>query len=294
MYALNIQTHLIYENRAGIREIAKAGKPFPRGLSLMKVALVSNSYDSASGEIVFFKSMEDALEQEGIETEICSVPTPSPETILGRINSCLRFPAWAGTRLRVGRIRDADVLHLLNASLAPAFIGEKRFRKIATVTHSQQTYLSLSPPANALSRLAESSYLASMRPFERSAFSSFDRITTPNVFQSRSLSEHFSLPGAAVKTIPLGVDVKKYSGIQKEDLKSALGVDYIILFVGRLHERYKGISYLLKAVSGLNDLSFRLLVAGDGPERGYYESLVRSLGLSGKVSFLGQIGRAHV
>jgi glycosyltransferase involved in cell wall biosynthesis len=68
-----------------------------------------------------------------------------------------------------------------------------------------------------------------------------------------------------------------------------------VLAAGRLVEQ-KGLDTLIRAYAaaapGLGGR--KLLLAGDGPERGRLESLAGSLGLNGNVVFLGSVGRARV
>lgn len=58
----------------------------------------------------------------------------------------------------------------------------------------------------------------------------------------------------------------------------------VVLFLGRLHEA-KAVDILLKAFAEVPDAF--LWVAGEGPERAALEALSASLGLSGRVRFLG-------
>lgn len=75
--------------------------------------------------------------------------------------------------------------------------------------------------------------------------------------------------------IPPGIDLPEGEG--KEG-------DYI-LFVGRLVGT-KGIPYLIKAMSQVEG---RLMIVGDGPERGHLESMVGREGLEAKVTFTGKV-----
>ena len=58
-----------------------------------------------------------------------------------------------------------------------------------------------------------------------------------------------------------------------------------LIFVGR-HRYYKGLDTLIRAMPRLNA---RLLVGGDGPMRGTWQSLSEELGVADRVQFLGEI-----
>lgn len=61
-----------------------------------------------------------------------------------------------------------------------------------------------------------------------------------------------------------------------------------LLFVGR-HRYYKGLDVLLRA---MQQIPASLLVVGDGPMRPAWEMLSRSLGLTARVRFLGEVDEA--
>lgn len=65
------------------------------------------------------------------------------------------------------------------------------------------------------------------------------------------------------------------------------GNELVIGFAGRLHYR-KGVAFLLDCVQRMST-PFRLLIAGDGPERERIETLVRERGLTDKVDLLGRV-----
>jgi glycosyltransferase involved in cell wall biosynthesis len=68
-----------------------------------------------------------------------------------------------------------------------------------------------------------------------------------------------------------------------------------LLFVGRLVER-KGCEYAIRAVAQLRDAGrkAKLVVVGDGPERGALESLAGSLDVAGSVEFAGMLPSSAV
>jgi len=66
-------------------------------------------------------------------------------------------------------------------------------------------------------------------------------------------------------------------------------------YVGRLVAE-KGVTVLLQSAKELVDAgySFRLKIIGDGPERSKLENMVNSLGLEGRVNFLGSLTGEHL
>lgn len=75
---------------------------------------------------------------------------------------------------------------------------------------------------------------------------------------------------------------------QRSALRGEFGLDGpTALFVGRLVETFKGIEGLLRAVALVPGL--RLLMAGEGPDRGAYEALATQLELGDRARFLGNL-----
>ncbi|MFA7087799.1 MAG: glycosyltransferase, partial [Patescibacteria group bacterium] len=64
-----------------------------------------------------------------------------------------------------------------------------------------------------------------------------------------------------------------------------------LLFVGGLDTAhyFKGVDILLKSLSGITSRPWRLLIAGEGDRRPYYESLAVKLNLEKKVEFRGKL-----
>jgi glycosyltransferase involved in cell wall biosynthesis len=72
--------------------------------------------------------------------------------------------------------------------------------------------------------------------------------------------------------------------------KRKLGIvdnEFTIGFVGRL-VKLKGCEYLIRALPYLN-FPYKVIIAGDGPERKKLEDLVKKIGVSDKVIFLGYV-----
>ncbi len=94
-----------------------------------------------------------------------------------------------------------------------------------------------------------------------------------------------------LEVIPMGVDLHLFSGKKKLDVKRRYGIKgKLILSVGRLAEK-KGLTYLISALHLLKNKfpDIRLLIIGDGPEKGNLMRQVNSLGLGNRVIFTGKI-----
>ena len=72
-------------------------------------------------------------------------------------------------------------------------------------------------------------------------------------------------------------------------------LDHPYLLCIAMHNEKKGLDVLLRAFALIQGvLLYKLVLVGDGPLRGYLESLALSLGIQHKVEFLGLQGRAQV
>ncbi len=122
--------------------------------------------------------------------------------------------------------------------------------------------------------------------------SKMDRIivTSPNMKESSACLKPFL---ARVEVVPLFVDVEHfrcYQDNKREELLERIGTDNeakIILYVGRFG-RYKGLDYLVKAMTLLPD-NYYLVLIGNGPERDKIEALVSELNLTQRVLRLDHV-----
>lgn len=95
------------------------------------------------------------------------------------------------------------------------------------------------------------------------------------------------IPASAVTVLRNGVDLALFhpQGRSEARARLALGGN-ILLSVGHLIER-KGHDLILRAMPDLPD--FRLLIAGEGPDRAALEALAIGLGIAQRVTFLGGV-----
>jgi glycogen(starch) synthase len=95
----------------------------------------------------------------------------------------------------------------------------------------------------------------------------------------RDLATAFD-PSVRISIIPNGVDLERFS-IPDRSWTSAC-----ILSVGRVVYQ-KGFDIALRALAGLKDLEWEWRIAGDGPQMGALQALIKDNGLQERVHFLG-------
>jgi glycosyltransferase involved in cell wall biosynthesis len=109
----------------------------------------------------------------------------------------------------------------------------------------------------------------------------------------------FDAPVSSIGRIYNGVDVARYAGeasvAEVERIRASLGIgreEILIVTVGRLTAQ-KGLSDLVIAFGKASPSlpSARLLIAGEGPERGRLQEIIASLQLGGRVRLLGNVER---
>ncbi|MEO6914156.1 MAG: glycosyltransferase [Candidatus Baltobacteraceae bacterium] len=97
-----------------------------------------------------------------------------------------------------------------------------------------------------------------------------------------------------IEVMPSGIDLEFFSsGVRREHIRRASGAfpgSRMLLFISRL-AREKNADLLLRAIALTPDPSLHLVLGGEGPERESLEAMARDLGIAGRVSFLGPVGR---
>jgi glycosyltransferase involved in cell wall biosynthesis len=100
------------------------------------------------------------------------------------------------------------------------------------------------------------------------------------------------LPLTHLTSVPTGIDLERFAPGDKAAARSALGLDpdgFYVGIVGTLRS-WKGHTYLLEALQILlpDHPSLNLLIVGDGPQRENLEKKLADLGLTDRVSLVGQ------
>jgi glycosyltransferase involved in cell wall biosynthesis len=99
-------------------------------------------------------------------------------------------------------------------------------------------------------------------------------------------------PEARTLVLRNGVDLKRFTPVDRVAARAALGVEgFVLLSVGSLIAR-KGHELTIEALTRHRDCT--LLIAGQGPMRGELEALAHRLGVADRVRFLGEIPHAEL
>lgn len=97
------------------------------------------------------------------------------------------------------------------------------------------------------------------------------------------------------EVLHLALETREPCGAVDRGLVAALGSGYL-LTVGRMaqNERYKGHDEVLEALAGfaVGSASVELVIAGDGDDRSRLQAKAVSLGLNGRVNFVGFVNEA--
>lgn len=135
--------------------------------------------------------------------------------------------------------------------------------------------------------------------FNRALTGFFDSFIAISRGMEKSLRLRERVPGNKIRLIYNGIDVESISSIHgdKESLKRSLSLpeDIPVLgTVGRLVPE-KQYPLLLESLYHLkrDGLRYFAFIAGDGPQRGYLEGLIRSMGLEERVHLLGERADVH-
>jgi len=132
------------------------------------------------------------------------------------------------------------------------------------------------------------------RPYLRPILRRMDAHIAVAEVQKRQLVDREGLPEENIRVIYNGVDTRAFrpaAGGERLTPRRALGLsetDVVLMSVGSL-KPIKGIDVLLRSVAPVMQAHARakLVVVGDGPDRGALQLLARELGVADRVQFAG-------
>ena len=147
--------------------------------------------------------------------------------------------------------------------------------KLALTEHGRHYPDVVSPPRRAVNRLA----------LDRLA----DAVNACCAFSARALSRTDGFRGNRIDIIRNGIDPERYPPSDRAALKHKLGLDptrRVLVHVAR-HHPVKDQATLIRGFARAELPDVDLVLVGDGPLRDDLESLARSLGVAGRVQFVG-------
>jgi glycosyltransferase involved in cell wall biosynthesis len=104
-----------------------------------------------------------------------------------------------------------------------------------------------------------------LKKAKQAFFASFDRLVALNLAQYKMIKKITN----KVEYIPNGInnEFEKDVGLENEFRRSfsILKSDFVVLYVGRMFDRQKNVSVLIKAFKSIKDERLKLLLIGDGP-----------------------------
>lgn len=128
--------------------------------------------------------------------------------------------------------------------------------------------------------------------FMRASRSTINRIIAVSNATKENLTAKAGIKDNKIQVLYNFVDLKKFNGDNitwnVESEKEKLGIkkdEFVIGFVGRL-AKIKGCEYLIKVLPYLN-FPYRVLIAGNGPEKEKLEKLAVKLKIAERILFLG-------
>lgn len=110
-----------------------------------------------------------------------------------------------------------------------------------------------------------------------------DQLVCVNSSMQQALIDYYHCPRKILSVIPNGVS-EEFTDLP---LKQNYSEPIKFIFIGNLTKN-KSVDVLLKTLESLDGINFQFNIIGSGPEEQYLKNLSDSLGITGKVYFLGQ------
>ena len=116
------------------------------------------------------------------------------------------------------------------------------------------------------------------------------RVVTTGAALGEQLIRDNGLDAARVDSVPTGIDTATFAPLSRAAARRELGLPDAAPLAGIVAtlRSWKGHRYLVDAMPRLRRRDARLVIVGDGPQRGALEAQVAQLGLGERVLFAGQ------
>jgi glycosyltransferase involved in cell wall biosynthesis len=127
-----------------------------------------------------------------------------------------------------------------------------------------------------------------LNALERTAFSGVDLLLPVDEGQAAVLEGAFGVPKERVRVIRNAVDADEVARAGESPAPAARCDTFL---VPRRLVRKNGVAFAIRALARPEAAAFRLLIAGDGPERRGLRALARASGVAERVRFYGPVPR---
>ena len=132
---------------------------------------------------------------------------------------------------------------------------------------------------------------ARMRHMKQWAFGSSARVLAISRFARDTVRQVYDVPASRTAMVAPGIEPMRFSGAASVPRWPQRTSGPTLLTLGRLDpsQRYKGYDRVIRLTAALaaDFPGVRCLIAGDGPDREWLESIARALGVSARVEFRG-------
>ena len=131
----------------------------------------------------------------------------------------------------------------------------------------------------------------SLDRIKRNFFESFDLCVGLNMEQYRAIKEYTDKAAYIPNGIEKPISVNER---QRKRIMERYGIgsgDFVVLNIGRMFERQKNVSTLIKAFMRTKEDKMKLVLVGTGPDQAYYKSLAAS---DGRIIFLGTLSEEEL
>jgi glycosyltransferase involved in cell wall biosynthesis len=271
----------------------------------MKV-LYHHRIGSKDGQFVHIAELVQALEQEGAEVVVVGPRSVEQQSFGGETGFVSVLKKWMPRAVYevlelaysvhdYRRLRRAIIKH------RPDVIYERYNLFFVSGPWARRRYgvpllLEVNAPLlDERSRYGGIALPALARWSERLAWRGADQVFTVTSVLAERIGQE-GVPERNIRVTPNGIDPQQFAALPgRDEAKRRLGLDgrLVLGFTGFVRE-WHGLESILDLMAEHPDLNLHLLLVGDGPARPELEDRARELGLSGRVTFTGVVGREQV
>ena len=249
----------------------------------MKIAQVCHRYYPSYGGIQnHVKNISEKLVKKGFEVEVLTT-NPSKKLLkIEMINGVVikRFRSWAPNKTYYlsrdmknylsDNSDDYEIIHAHNYHAFPALYAAQAKNKNRFI---------FSPHYHGRGHTFFTNIL--LKPYKflgKRIFEKADKIVCVSNHEKKLIMNHFKIDNRKIEVIPNGVNLDEF-----KYLKRRIKNYRVLLYVGRL-EKYKGVHYLIRALSKLED-QIILEIVGNGPYKRRLVNITETLGVDKRVKF---------